>query len=180
MATELGERPVSKQRADVAVAHIDAARHGKGLLHGVARFGAPHGDLRVSDPAAAENDAFAGVSQLDVEHRQQRRGRGAFQLGFDFDFGDERSIHHIGTSTADMAGWQEVTMLANAYLMVGNAAGPIVIATETGPATITAVDWQHVLIATGEFRQSIWLASFIVGAMRPIPMDFREDKYWQD
>src|SRR5690606_41968408 len=32
-------------------------------------------------------------------------------MGFDYDFQDERGVHRISTTPADMAGWDEVTKL---------------------------------------------------------------------
>lgn len=98
-------------------------------------------------------------------------------LGFDYDFGDERGVHHIGTSPQDMIGWNDVTMAANAILATG-ADVPIAILTETGPATITAMEWQQMTLAAAAARQPVWQASFALSAMDPIPADFREDGYW--
>lgn len=120
-------------------------------------------------------DEASSVTMTDLEAERTRR----LAAGFDFDFGDGRGVHHIGTSAADMVGWQEVTMLASAYLATGDADGRIAIATESGAATITALEWQRILIAAAAFRQPIWKASFIVAAKRPIPADFRKDKYWK-
>lgn len=98
-------------------------------------------------------------------------------LGFDFDFGDERGVHHIGTTPGDMVGWNAVTMAANAIIATG-APATIDILTESGPATVTAMEWQQVLLAATTAQQPIWHASFALSAMSPIPAAFRDDSYW--
>lgn len=100
--------------------------------------------------------------------------------GFDYDFGDARGVHHIGTTAADMQGWDEVTKLANAQLALGDTGTTIQILTETGPAGVTALEWQQVLIASAAARQPVWLGSFALQAMNPIPADYADnDAYWQ-
>lgn len=111
----------------------------------------------------------------DVEAERARR----LALGFDFDFGDERGVHRIGTTPADMIGWDEVTTIANAMLLAGVDL-PIMIETEGAaePIAITAAEWQQVLLAAAAFRQPIWLASFALAKMDPIPADYADDAYW--
>lgn len=109
----------------------------------------------------------------DVERERERR----LAAGFSYDFGDARGVHVIGTTANDMVGWQEVTTIAVALLMSG-VDQPIQIETNTGTATITAAEWQAILLAAAQFRQPIWLASFAIAAMNPIPASFREDGYW--
>jgi hypothetical protein len=101
-----------------------------------------------------------------------------FELGFDYDFGDARGVHHIGTTPEDLAGWDEVTTLSNALINLSNGSATIDIVTNTGPATVTATEWQSILIAAGTFRQPIWAASFVLQATDPIPVDFADDSYW--
>lgn len=99
-------------------------------------------------------------------------------LGFDYDFGDDRGVHRIGTTEADLKGWDEVTDIASADIALGNGSTAISIATDTGPCTVTALEWQSILVAAGAFRQPIWAASFALQAMDPIPADFTDDSYW--
>lgn len=99
-------------------------------------------------------------------------------LGFDYDFGDERGVHHIGTSPADMIGWDEVTKGANAVIALGQGDAVIQIVTETGPAAVTALEWQAILLAATAVRQPIWQASFALQAMDLIPSDFADDAHW--
>ena len=80
--------------------------------------------------------------------------------GFDHDFGDERGIHHIGTTPSDMEGWDEVTMGANALVALGQGNAEFSIDTNTGPTTITALEWQAVLAHASIVRQPIWQRSF--------------------
>lgn len=89
--------------------------------------------------------------------------------GFDYDFGDERGVHRIGTSQKDMEGWDEVTTGANAAVALGSGSTEFEIVTETGPVTVTALEWQSILLAATAFRQPIWTASFAIQQMDPIP-----------
>lgn len=99
-------------------------------------------------------------------------------LGFDYNFGDVRGTHRIGTTPNDMIGWDEVTKATQALVAVGRETTPLTIVTDTGPATITAREWQDILVAAAVFRQPIWAASFALQAMSPIPEDFAADAYW--
>jgi hypothetical protein len=109
----------------------------------------------------------------DVYAERDRR----LALGFDYDFGDERGVHRIGTTKGDQEGWDEVTKLA----LSRNAAGStdtITIMTDTGPAVVTPSDWLAVLEAAGAYRQPIWQASFVLQGMDPIPADYADGKHW--
>lgn len=119
-------------------------------------------------------DANRGASVVEVVAERERR----LGLGFDYDFGDERGVHRIGTTPGDMVGWDEVTKFANAMVALGDTTSTITIVTDTGPTTVTALEWQAVLVAAGVFRQPIWQASFMLQAMDPIPVDFAAAAYW--
>lgn len=80
--------------------------------------------------------------------------------GFDHDFGTPRGIHRIGTTAADMKGWDEVTKGAQAKVNVGEGSFAILILTDTGPVEITAQEWFQVLSAAFSQRQAIWQHSF--------------------
>lgn len=110
----------------------------------------------------------------DVLAERARR----LSLGFDFDFGDARGLHHIGTTEADMRGWDEVSKLASALIALNDTETTITIVTNTGAADVTALEWQTILVAAAQFRQPIWAASFALQAADPIPADFTDDKYW--
>lgn len=99
-------------------------------------------------------------------------------LGFDYNFNDARGIHHIQTTAEDMVGWDEVTKLSNALIATGQGSTTINILTGTGPTHVTAIEWQSVLVAAGQFRQPIWAKSFALEAMNPIPADYTVDTYW--
>lgn len=128
--------------------------------------------LVTADMKAAQ--ARAGKVALIVAERERR-----LAVGFDYDFGDARGIHRIATAEQDMRGWDEVTKVANAMLALGDTTSTIGIVTETGPTAVTAVEWQHVLVAAGAFRQPIWSASFVLQAMDPIPADVTDSQYWR-
>lgn len=98
--------------------------------------------------------------------------------GFDFDFADTRGVHRIGTTAKDMEGWDEVTKFAQALINAGQSSGSILILTDTGPAEVTAVEWQQILLAAAAFRQPLWLRSFELAAMVPIPLDYADDSQW--
>lgn len=111
---------------------------------------------------------------LVVAERERR-----LSLGFDYDFGDARGAHHIGTTDADMKGWDEVTMASQAAIALGLPETPISIVTDTGAVNITAQEWQKILLSASQHRQPIWAASFALQAMNPIPVDYNNDIYWQ-
>lgn len=99
-------------------------------------------------------------------------------LGFFYDFGDARGVVRIGTDAADLAGWSEVTTLSNALIALGQGSAEIEIYPDAVPVTVTALEWQSILVASGQFRQPIWLASFVLQSMDPIPADVTNDAYW--
>ena len=99
-------------------------------------------------------------------------------LGFDYDFGDERGVHRIGTTERDMRGWDEVTSLAQARINASDAT-PIGIATDTGACLVTPTEWNAILLAAAAFRQPIWAASFALQAMETIPADYADDSHWE-
>lgn len=116
-------------------------------------------------PAPSPNDVIA---------ERDRR----LSVGFDYDFGDERGVHRIGTTPDDRRGWQEVTDAANAAIAIGQPDTEFVIETDTGPATITALEWQSILMAATAHRQPIWKASFDLQKITPIPEDYAADHHW--
>lgn len=109
-----------------------------------------------------------------IERERARR----LTTGFDYNFNDERGVHRIGTTYADDIGWDKVTKLAGALIAAGSPGTQIAIVTDTGPVLISAMEWQHVLIAAGQFQQPIYAASFQVQAMNPIPQDVENSTYW--
>lgn len=111
----------------------------------------------------------------DVARERERR----LAFGFHYNFNDARGIHLIGTTDADMKGWREVTDAAQAEINLGNPNGPFTtIVTNTGPATITAMEWQAILRAAKVARDPFWQASFALEAMNPIPSDYAADSRW--
>lgn len=110
----------------------------------------------------------------DVIDERNRR----LALGFEYNFGDARGIHHIGTTEQDMAGWNEVTSWANAQIALNDTTSTLLIVTDTGPANVTALDWMNILNAATAFRQPLWASSFVLQAADPIPRDYADDKYW--
>jgi hypothetical protein len=123
--------------------------------------------------ALAAFDPFAPTPAAIIAERTRR-----LALGFDYDFGDARGVHHIGTTDADMVGWREVTDYANALIDLGDTATTIAIVTDTGPATVTAPEWQAVMLQAAVARQGIWAKSFELQAMSPIPADYADDARW--
>lgn len=117
----------------------------------------------------------APITQADVEAEQARR----LDEGFDYDFGDSRGVHHIGTTEKDMKGWGEVTTIAQALLNVNQPNQTINILTNTGPVTVTATEWQQILLAAAQFRQPIFLGTFALLMENPVPADYAtNDAYW--
>lgn len=110
----------------------------------------------------------------DVVRERDRR----LALGFDYDFNDERGTHRIGTTEADMKGWDEVSKASLAAVLLGAPGTPIDIVTETGPVTLTAIEWQQIIVRATQVRQSIWHASFTLQVMQPIPETYADDVWW--
>jgi hypothetical protein len=110
----------------------------------------------------------------DVVAERTRR----LALGFNYDFGDARGVHHIGTTAADMAGWDEVSTYAGALIDSGDVTTTISIATDTGLCSVTAPEWRAVEISAALFRQPLWAASFALMAQSPIPEDYDADTHW--
>ena len=65
--------------------------------------------LTTFDPSA--------ISKNDVVNERERR----LALGFNYDFGDSRGVHHIGTTPEDMVGWAEVNTYASALIESGDS-----------------------------------------------------------
>ena len=128
------------------------------------------GDFEFAEVA----DPVAVPTVWDVAAERERR----LALGFDYNFGDERGVHRIATTPQDMKNWDEVTKFASALIATGNPSETIGIVTETGPAVVTAMEWQDVLIAAGAFRQPYFQASFALQAMNPIPANYTDNSYW--
>lgn len=99
-------------------------------------------------------------------------------MGFDYDFGDQRGVHRIGTTPADMVGWDEVSKYAGALIDIGDTTTTIAILTDTGPCLVTAPEWRAIEIAAAGFRQPLWAASFALQAQNPIPGDYNDDTHW--
>lgn len=114
------------------------------------------------------------VSVADVAAERDRRLAG----GFDYDFGDARGVHRIGTTESDLKGWGEVSTYAGALIDSGDITTLIAIATDTGPTQVTAPEWRAIEIASALFRQPLWAASFALMAQNPIPQDYADDRHW--
>ncbi len=97
-------------------------------------------------------------------------------LGFDYDFGDGRGVHRIGTTLADMKGWGEVSTYAGALLDSGDVATKIAVVTDTGPCEVTAPEWRAIEIAAAVCRQPIWAKSFVLS--QSLPTDYMSDVHW--
>jgi hypothetical protein len=114
-------------------------------------------------------------TEEDVVAERNRRLR----AGFDYNFGDARGVHSFATTESDMRGWDEVTKGATAAVLGGAPTTQFQISTETGDVTVTAAEWQGILVAATLNRQPIWLGSFALAAMDPIPADYASnDSYW--
>lgn len=100
--------------------------------------------------------------------------------GFDFNFGDARGVHEIGTAPSDMTKWmQEVTPLAQISVAGGAPATEITISTNTGVVTVTAQEWLSIIAYSATVRQPIYQGYFTLKAMNPIPADYASNEaYW--
>lgn len=114
--------------------------------------------------------------ELIVAIERERAKR--LSVGFDYDFGDMRGVHRIGTTADDEKGWDKVTKLSQAMINAGRFEAEIQIVTDTGPVTVTAAEWQLVLIKAGEMQQPIYQRSFMLQSMQPIPQDVENPENW--
>lgn len=127
--------------------------------------------------AAASVVAAFDLDAPTVNHVVAERER-RLALGFDYDFGDARGVHRIGTTKDDMAGWAEVSTYAGALIDSGDLTTQIPIATNTGVCMVTAPEWRAIELAAAQFRQPLWTKSFALMAMNPIPASYQEDSWW--
>lgn len=114
------------------------------------------------------------ITTDDVIRERTRR----LALGFDYDFGDARGVHRIGTTPEDMIGWDEVAKGSQAAINLGAPETPIHIVTDTGAVTVSALEFQAILAAATAHRQPIWAASFALQVMSPIPANYADDEWW--
>lgn len=103
------------------------------------------------------------------------RGR-RLAAGFDYNFGDARGVHRIGTTDADRKGWDEVSTYAGALIDSADVETKINIVTDTGPCQVTAPEWRAIELAAAQFRQPIWAASFVL--LASLPPDYADDRHW--
>ena len=106
----------------------------------------------------------------------EREGRMA--LGFDYDFGDERGVHRIGTTEADLRSWDKLSKMASAAIALDMPDTPLGVTTDTGPTLLTAMEWQQVLLAWGLAHQPLFQASFDLQALQPFSVDHTDDQFW--
>ncbi|MFC5760519.1 hypothetical protein [Rhizobium sp. GCM10022189] len=127
----------------------------------------------LNDPLGLKN---AAPTTEAVGKERDRR----LALGFNYDFGDERGVHHFATTEADMRGWDRVTKLKDVMLQGGDTTSTITIATATGITQVTAPEWNEILLYAGmHFEQPLYQASFALQAMNPIPADYATNPaYW--
>lgn len=122
----------------------------------------------------AETLSHAEMVNKVIDERTRR-----LSLGFDYDFGDSRGIHRIGTTHEDLIGWDEVTKAATAFVSLGAGTQTINVVTDTGPVEVTATEWLQIILAATAARQPIWAASFALQEMNPIPANYADDVRWE-
>lgn len=128
-------------------------------------------------PKPRETSPERSQDELRIEINRERARRS--QLGFDYDFGDARGVHRIGTTDEDMKGWNRVTALKDILFQIGDTTTAIGISTDTGLADVTGPEWNAILMhAAINLEQPLWAASFALHAMDPIPQDIENDTYW--
>ena len=132
-------------------------------------------DQQQARPTDDEISAEIGRPTVDMIATERNR---RLALGFDYDFGDARGVHRIGTTKDDMVGWSDVSTYAGALIDRGDLTTQIPIATDTGTCLVTPPEWRAIEIAAAQFRQPLWTKSFALMAMNPIPADYTHDSYW--
>lgn len=147
-----------------------------------------HWALGTSSGVAWDGNKVMVTEPVTAEMVQAERAR-RLAAGFAYTFPDipgdpdptpdPRGTIQIGTTPADMIGWDAVTQLAGALVAIGNTSAEITITPQDGPVIITAMEWQSILVAAAQFQQPIWAASFALQAMSPIPADYAtNESYW--
>ncbi|MBC05731.1 hypothetical protein [Thalassospira sp.] len=142
----------------------------------------PVGSDYTEQVPSSPNDTWGGAqwvppapSQLVVETERNRRLAAA---SFDYDFGDGRGVHTIGTDEKDMAAWiGEVMPIAQARLALSDSTA-INIVTNTGTVAVSPSEWMDIINTGAAGRQAIWQYYFALIAMDPIPADYQDDQYW--
>lgn len=168
-----------------------ADEHGPLGIHKLVETTPPTGDVVEVAPPVLQGGSYLQQwvirDHTPEEQAEIRTGRAAavalertrrLALGFDYDFGDGRGIHKIGTTEQDMKGWDEVTKWAQAKFALGLNTDTKLISTDTAPVEITPLEWFSLINEVDSFRGPIWQASFILQSMNPIPANFTDDKYW--
>lgn len=134
--------------------------------------------LRPFDHYVADENGDWVSPPVSVEALESERDRRLASAPFEYDFEDVRGVHVIGTDEKDMEAWiKEVMPAAQARLALSDIT-PIDIVTNTGPVSVTAMEWMAIISAGTSGRQEIWAAYFALIAMDPIPADYTDDKYW--
>lgn len=116
-------------------------------------------DTRLAPPPLTLDEQKARA-KADLYAERERR----LALGFNYDFGDARGVHRIGTTPRDLAGWDQVEKLVAAMYRAGLTNQTIEILTDTGRVTVTPAEWTQIMLAAGAVMQPIWQASFDIEA----------------
>ncbi|QQN73166.1 hypothetical protein [Croceicoccus sp. YJ47] len=125
-----------------------------------------------------ERARFAEQARADFEAALIAERERRLALGFDYDFGDVRGVHRIGTSEADMRAWSlDVTPYAQALAGTNDDTTAIAIVTDTGPVAVTGPEWLDVLKAAAAIRQPIWHRYFELLAA-DAPIDPADPEAW--
>ncbi|MFG6535688.1 hypothetical protein ACGYK5_17825 [Sulfitobacter sp. 1A16787] len=169
-------RPQTEARPEVSAHQKAILAEVPSLVAGVWAY---RWEIMDKSPAELEADRAAARAEGIAAVMAERARR--LSAGFDYDFGDARGVHHFGTSDADMEKWNgEVSPMAQALINTGNPGATIGIETATGPCAVSAMEWQAILIAAGQYRQPIYQASFDLMKLDPIPTDVANHPIWSE
>jgi len=130
-------------------------------------------DLYIGDDTVTVVPREAGTEDVRMEAHHR------LEAGFDYDFGDARGVHRIGTTEADLRGWDEVSTYAFALALTGDMTTLITIETDTGTTQVTSLEWLDVLKAAAAIRQNIWNKSFEMQKAKSRPSNVEDDKHWK-
>jgi len=143
-------------------------QNGRKVLLGIALDAATQKvNLKTLEAEYSHSEKPRELIIADIIAERERR----LAMGFDYDFGDDRGVHRISTTRVDWAGWDDVTRLANAAVNSGSGGVQISIETDTGPAVVTAIEWQSIMMAAGAFGQPIHARSFELMRLDPMPQN---------
>lgn len=112
-----------------------------------------------SEPAPAPEPSRSETELIDYV---EKRRKAKTSIGYNYDFGDARGVHTIGTTVKDRDGWDEVWRLSDSLIKKNQGTATLKIRTDTGETTITASEWPDIQAAGTLYFQPVYDASWTI------------------